>query len=245
MKQNKYDDDVFFEKYSQMDRSKKGLEGSGEWHEFQKLLPDLTGKRILDVGCGYGWHCRYAMEQGALSAVGIDISEKMLSEAEIRTDSNAVRYICMPIEEIDFPVNSFDVVISSLALHYVESFSDICDKIRRFLVSNGSFVFSVEHPVFTAEGRQEWHFDEAGNMLHWPVDNYFEEGLRTTNFLGEDVMKYHKTLTTYVNTLIRSGFEITGLVEPEPEKRILGMPGMANELRRPMMLLVSAKKTDK
>lgn len=51
--ENTYDRKEFFEKYSQMERSVKGLEGAGEWHELQKLLPDFSGKRVLDLGCGF------------------------------------------------------------------------------------------------------------------------------------------------------------------------------------------------
>ena len=54
MNENKYDEDIFFEKYSQMDRSVKGLQGAGEWYAFKRLLPELNGKKILDLGCGYG-----------------------------------------------------------------------------------------------------------------------------------------------------------------------------------------------
>ena len=54
--ENTYDRKEFFEKYSQMERSVKGLEGAGEWHELQKLLPDFSGKRVLDLGCGFGWY---------------------------------------------------------------------------------------------------------------------------------------------------------------------------------------------
>jgi len=243
MRQNKYDESVFFEKYSSMDRSKKGLEGAGEWHELEKLLPDFRDKRVLDLGCGFGWHCRYAVEKGASSAVGIDISQKMLEEAIKKTSSCKVKYVCMPIEDIEFEENTFDVVISSLALHYVESFDRIVDRISRCLTRKGELVFSVEHPVFTAQGPQDWYCDKSGNRLHWPVDGYFSEGVREAVFLGEKVVKYHKTLTTYINSLINSGFEITGCVEPMPEKSLMAdQPEMADELRRPMMLLVSARK---
>lgn len=56
MPQNKYDDDAFFEKYAQMERSQKGLSGAGEWPTLKKMLPDFHNKKVLDLGCGYGWH---------------------------------------------------------------------------------------------------------------------------------------------------------------------------------------------
>lgn len=243
MRQNKYDDDIFFDKYSNMDRSKNGLESAGEWHEFKKMMPDFHGKRVLDLGCGFGWHCRYAIENGAKSVIGVDISKKMLNEAMHKTKTEYIQYICIPIENIDFSDASFDVVISSLVLHYVESFEGIAGKISKCLLSGGDFVFSVEHPIFTAEGKQDWYYDNRGNRLHWPVDHYFTEGMRRADFLGEEVIKYHKTLTTYLNGLIRAGFEITGVVEPKPAENLLNsVPEMMDELRRPMMLLVSARK---
>ena len=60
MKENKYDDSVFFEQYSHMPRSEQGLSAAGEWPALKALLPELAGKRVLDLGCGFGWHCRYA-----------------------------------------------------------------------------------------------------------------------------------------------------------------------------------------
>lgn len=243
MKENKYDQDVFFDKYSQMDRSRKGLEGAGEWHALKRLLPDFQGKRVLDLGCGFGWHCIYAAEHGAARVVGIDLSEKMLEEARKKTKSPLITYIRQPIEDIDFPPDSFDVALSSLAFHYVVSFEAVCERVAACLNPGGAFVFSVEHPVFTAYGTQDWYLDERGNKLHWPVDRYFTEGKREAVFLGESVVKYHKTLTTYLNTLLETGFEIKQIVEPQPDPALLeSVPGMKDELRRPMMLLVSAKK---
>ena len=98
MKQNKYDDDVFFNKYSNMERSKNGLEGAGEWYELKKMLPDFKDKMVLDLGCGFGWHCRYAAENGAKSVIGIDISQKMLSEAKSKTKYGNIEYICCIIQ---------------------------------------------------------------------------------------------------------------------------------------------------
>lgn len=243
MKENKYDNESFFEQYSHFPRSVAGLSAAGEWHELKKMLPDFKGKRVLDIGCGFGWHCIYAAEQGAEYVLGLDISEKMLQVAREKTTHAQVEYKQIPMEDIDLPADSFDVVISSLAFHYTPDFGDICRRISSCLKTGGSFVFSAEHPVFTAFGTQDWSYNEDGTPAHWPVDNYFYEGRRDTVFLGEPVVKYHKTLTTYLNTLLQTGFVINGIVEPQPAEHLLDtVPGMRDELRRPMMLLVSAQK---
>lgn len=78
---NIYNNEKFFESYSQMTRSQQGLDGAGEWQTLKRLLPDFKKKRVLDLGCGYGWHCLYAAEHGAASVIGVDISEKMLEVA--------------------------------------------------------------------------------------------------------------------------------------------------------------------
>ncbi|MDO5434274.1 MULTISPECIES: bifunctional 2-polyprenyl-6-hydroxyphenol methylase/3-demethylubiquinol 3-O-methyltransferase UbiG [Eubacterium] len=242
MKENKYDDDVFFKKYSEMSRSRQGLAGAGEWSELQKLLPDFKDKRVLDLGCGYGWHCLYAAEHGAASVLGVDISEKMLKTARKKNSHERICYQQCAMEDLDFKEDAFDVVISSLAFHYIQDFSALVEKISRFTATGGDFVFSVEHPVFTAYGTQDWYYDDAGEILHFPVDNYYYEGKRKAVFLGEEVTKYHRTLTTYLDTLLKNGFELHRIVEPQPPAEMLDLPGMKDEMRRPMMLLVSAKK---
>ena len=243
MKENKYDDDRFFSQYAQMSRSVEGLQGAGEWYILQKMLPDFTDKRVLDLGCGFGWHCIYAIEHGAKYVTGIDISGKMLEEAQKRNSSPLIEYRCMAIEDFDFQPDTYDIVISSLTFHYLESFINICRKVNSCLAAGGSFVFSVEHPIFTAYGNQDWYYDQDGKRAHWPVDRYFSEGKRTAVFLGEEVVKYHKTLTTYINSLLQTGFEICELIEPQPSEMMLDtIPEMQDELRRPMMLLISAKK---
>lgn len=243
MKENKYDDQFFFDKYRRMPRSVEGLSAAGEWHAFRGMLPSMGQKRVLDLGCGFGWHCRYAAENGAASVLGIDISENMLAEARRLTNSPLIEYRLDSIEDTVLTEESFDVVISSLALHYLTSFATVCDKIAKALTKGGDFVFSVEHPIFTAFGTQDWHRDESGNRLHWPVDRYFFEGRRDATFLDVKVSKYHTTLTTYIQGLLNAGFIITGLVEPRPDPALLDtIPGMRDELRRPMMLLISAKK---
>mgnify|MGYP000022652662 CR=1 FL=1 len=242
MKENHYDNETFFEAYSRFPRSVEGLRAAGEWHELKKLLPDFTDKRVLDLGCGFGWHCRYAAEQGARSVLGTDLSEKMLERAREMTQDPRITYRRAAMEDLEGEAGSFDVALSSLALHYVDDLRPVFQKIHDLLVPGGVFVFSCEHPIFTAEGSQDWYCDGNGRPLHWPVDRYFTEGKRTAHFLGCEVVKYHHTLTDWLNTLLETGFALERVVEPRPDPALMDVPGMADELRRPMMLLVRGRR---
>src|SRR6266567_2232939 len=110
----------------------------------------------------------------------------------------------------------------------------------------GHLVLSVEHPVFTARASQDWYYGQHGERLHWPVDQYQDEGPRQARFLDHDVLKYHRTVATHLNALIDSGFTITKLSEPQPTQEMLDKhPEMRDETRRPMFLLIAAVKNEK
>ncbi|KAI8065256.1 S-adenosyl-L-methionine-dependent methyltransferase [Gongronella butleri] len=245
MTDNKYDDPLFFNEYKKMARSQSGLQGAGEWPALQKMMPSFEGKSVLDIGCGYGWHALYAVQHGATRVLGLDNSQKMLDMAEEKKNTiehgDRITYQALAMEQLSEVHGTFDIVISSLALHYVESFDNVVAQVHRLLAPGGHFVFSVEHPVFTASGTQQWHLDADGRPQFWPVDHYYEEGKRTASFLGCNVTKYHKTVTTYVQGLIKHGkFQLLQLVEPCPEPELLKV--MPDEIRRPMMLLIAAQK---
>ena len=242
MKENRYDDPVFFRKYSEMARSRLGLEGAGEWKTLRPMLPDFTGKRVLDLGCGYGWHAFYATENGAEKVLGVDLSEKMLAVAREKNTFPNVRFARGAMEDVRFPDGSFDAVLSSLALHYVKDYAELVSRVYRWLAPGGRFVFSAEHPAFTAYGNQDWYYSPEGEILHFPVDRYFYEGEREAVFLGEKVVKYHRTVDGYLKPLWRAGFTVEDLSEPRPPEEMMDLPGMKDEMRRPMMLLVSARK---
>ena len=211
-----YDNNDFFQAYAKMSRSQQGLEGAGEWHQLRPLLPPLKDIHMLDLGCGYGWHCRYAADCGASNIVGIDQSQRMIEEARLRNAHPRIQYQLCDLEQYAYPENTFDLVLSSLVLHYVEDLSGIFHQVYQTLKNHGIFVFSIEHPVFTSGVHQEWIRDSDGNILYWPVDRYFTEGRRTARFLGCDVVKYHHTLTTYVQTLLETGFVLKAWWSPSP-----------------------------
>lgn len=240
--ENIYDNKTFFDAYAQMSRSRDGLAGAGEWHQFRNLFPDMSGMKVLDLGCGYGWHCKYVAEQGAASVLGIDLSEKMIARArEINGDERITYRIC-GLEEYEYPEEEYDCVVSNLALHYIEDLDSVYQKICRTLKPGGIFLLNIEHPVFTAGVNEDWIYDKDGNPEYWPVDDYYYPGERSTLFLGERVRKYHHTLTQILMGLLNVGFALEAVEEAMPDESMLDIPGMKDEMRRPMMLLVRARK---
>lgn len=237
-----YDNEAFFTEYGKMARSRQGLAGAGEWHQLEPLFPALQGCAVLDLGCGYGWHCQYAAEQGAAEVLGLDASGRMIAEAWARNSHPRVRYEVRALDEYDYPAERFDLVVSNLVLHYIEDLEAVYRRVHRTLKPGGVFLFNIEHPVFTAGVNEEWVTDGDGKPLYWPVDRYFYPGERETVFLGQHVRKQHHTLTQILGGLLKTGFRLEAVEEAQPPAEMLDIPGMADELRRPMMLLVRAKK---
>lgn len=239
---NIYDEKVFFDEYAKMLRSQKGLDGAGEWQQFQEMLPDFHHKTVLDLGCGYGWHSYYCASHGALSVLGIDLSQKMIDKARQINHHHNVCYEVCDLLKYAYPSYSYDCVISNLVLHYIEDLNDIYQKVYQTLKEDGVFVFNIEHPTFTAGVNQMWIEDENHQPLYWPVDDYFLTGKRETMFLNQTVIKYHHTLTDILQGLLKTGFVIEDVQEVIVPSSWLHMEGMKDELRRPMMLLVKARK---
>ena len=151
MSQNVYDRDDFFEEYSKLPRSQQGLDGALEWPVLKDLVGDVSNQCILDLGCGYGWFCRWACNAGAKKVHGVDVSSKMLEKArEFTSDDAVLTYAIEDLEVISLPEEQYDLVYSALAFHYVKDLSRLFREVHGSLVSGGRFVFSVEHPTFTA-----------------------------------------------------------------------------------------------
>ena len=98
--QNIYDDPDFFAGYAKLPRSEQGLEVVYEWPAFQRLLPaSIANLRVLDLGCGLGYLARELRARGARQVIAMDISERMLAEAQQRTDDAGIRYVRSTLED--------------------------------------------------------------------------------------------------------------------------------------------------
>jgi hypothetical protein len=121
-------------------------------------------------------------------------------------------------------------------------FGRLIRMIHAALAPGGDLVFTIEHPNFMAATHPHWLLDEDGRKT-WPVNGYSTEGERRTDWFAKGILKHHRTLATTANTLIGAGFKLSRIEEfaPAPEQ-IAAMPALAEELERPMMLLVSAHR---
>jgi SAM-dependent methyltransferase len=247
MAQNIYDRADFFTEYSLVTRSVKGISDLGtrapEWPVMKALIPSVKEARFLDLGCGYGWYCRWAREEGAEMVTGIDISEKMLARAKESTHDAAITYLRADMETLTLTERAYDVVFSSLALHYLPDFGSLAKQVYETLEPGGAFVFSVEHPTFTAPGNPHWIKDSEGRAV-WPLVSYLSEGKRITDWLADGVVKYHRMASTYVNTLLTTGFVLSVMEEwaPSVEQIDNGLGDWAKARDRPPFLILKAEK---
>ena len=242
MPQNIYDQPEFFAGYSQLDRSIHGLDGAAEWPAMRALLPDMQQRQVVDLGCGFGWFCRWARQHGAARILGLDLSENMLTRARSSTSDPAITYQQADLEQLVLPSATFDLAYSSLAFHYVQDAGRLFAEIHAGLVPDGRLVFSVEHPIYMAPSHPGWRIGGHGRKT-WPIDQYSVEGPRTTDWLAKAVVKHHRTIGTTLNLLIHAGFTITHVQEFCPTlQQIAAKPELADEQQRPTFLLVAAHR---
>lgn len=208
--QNIYDNDAFFEHFQNSRSNEVNFNDCIETPILLAMLPDLRGKKILDIGCGMGQHAKQYAEMGAESVLGIDISEKMLDYAKAHNSAENIVYQRMAVEEIETINGQFDLVTSSLVFDYVEDFRGLMQKIRLLMKEDAELVFSMSHPIVTAwDGVYDRYTrTETGERLYANLRNYCKEGLRKVDWVVNGYERYHRTVSTLINDMIRAGFVI-------------------------------------
>lgn len=243
-KQNIYDNETFFEGYKNLRNKAANANNLFEIPAMLSLLPDLKGLKILDLGCGFGEHCMEYVKMGAEKVVGVDISKKMLEVAKEENSHEKITYINMAMEDIANIDEKFDVVISSLAFHYVEDFEGVVKTIYDKLSDDGLFIYSQENPLSTSySGGDRWERDDDGKKIYLKVSNYGVEAEYESEWFVDGIKRYHRMFSTIVNTLAGTGFFIEKMVEPLPTDEILNeYPDYYDLYHRPDFLLVKSRK---
>lgn len=241
-----YDRPDFFDAYLTLPRQQKGHDGAPEWPTLHEMIGAVNDQEILDLGCGLGWYTRHAVESGAATVDASDISSKMIQRAKDMTPEglqSRINYEVSDLNDLVLKTSTYDLVYSSLTFHYLpnESFTRLLKEIYTSLKPGGRFVFSVEHPIYTSPSNPSLEKLADGREV-WPLNNYAEEGLRETNWLG-GVKKYHRTMTTYLKGLMDAGFVIRDFVEWMAKREdVEKNPQWTAERHRPMFLLIKVEK---
>ena len=245
LEQNIFDNDTFFEGYKKLRDSDTNYNDLLEQPAMRKLMPNLTGKTVLDLGCGYGHNCIEFVQKGASKVVGVDISEKMLEVAKAESTDEKITYLNMSMTDIETLNVKFDFIYSSLAFHYIEDFNSFAKAMYNSLNSGGQLLFSQEHPIITAtvDGKGHFNKDKNGNRVSYTFSDYHRTGKRVTTWYVDGVVKYHRPFSDIINALANAGFVIEQVVEPLPEQwAIEKLPTMAKEYIKPNFLIVKARK---
>lgn len=242
--QNIYDNEEFFDGYRKLRENPNSANVLEEIPAIMSLCPDFKDKKVLDLGCGYGDNCKRFADMGAKLVVGVDISEKMLKVANRENKLENIKYYNVDMINIDTLKERFDIVISSLAIHYVENLKDLVIKIHTLLTKEGILIFSQEHPLTTAPIKgASWTKDENGTLLHYNLFDYGKIGERKVSWFVDNVTKYHRTFSDIINSLISAGFTIESMIEPIPTQEIIDrLPNYINHIHKPNFLIIRAKK---
>lgn len=213
MKQNIYDNERFFINYQQMRQQKESSNRQLECPTIRSMIPVVDNCKAIDIGCGNGELSEYLASNGAASVLGVDISERMIKLAKRRSQKiSEITYECCAFEDLILDECQYDLVVSSVAFHYVENFNFVCAKIAQSLKQGGYFIFSIEHPVLTAN-KTDWLLDINGQRKYNIVMDYFKEGKRQAEWLGAKVISYHRSFSSILNSLIKTGFLLEQIEE--------------------------------
>ncbi len=240
-----YDDESFFRGYVELRQDENNYNDLIEQPIIFSLIGSVLGKRVLDLGCGWGETTVKIADMGAKSVLGIDASVRMIERAQTLSHPDSVSYRVLPLERLCELTSEFDLAVSCLAIHYVEDLGKLFSDIYARLSPGGELVFSMEHPMYTASIEpQRWlRAPDGVGYVAYVSDHYSNEGVRHIEWLGKSVRKYHHKSSTVINSLIDCGFTVERVIEPSPsEELIRRIPKAEREYHRPVYLIVKCKK---
>lgn len=250
--ENIYDKDIFFNNYINLRNDQDNVSANEiiEMPAIYKELPDLKNKKVLDLGCGYGNNCKKAIDLGTSYVLGTDISEKMIDLAKKINSNKYIEYKVIGMEDISKINMKFDLVISSLAIHYVKDYDKLLKDIYNLLNDDGILLFSQEHPISTGtilnEACNYKSRIKLGNKEYKLLSDYNYNGMRRVKWLETDYTKYHRNFSTLINTLLNNNFKLLKVVEPLADKEKLKLnEKYKNQENMPYFIIIKAKKERK
>lgn len=236
-----YDEEDFLEIYLKRRARPDSPNNAIEGPIMMALLEDVRDMEILDLGCGDGGYGKELLLKGVRKYTALEGSSAMLALAEENLADLGAELILSMMEDYSFPVKGYDVVISRMAIHYIEDLDRLFASIYKALKDGGKFIFSVQHPLTTSSFQSKSAGERKGD---WIVDDYFQQGMRQEPWMGKIIIKFHRTIETYFALLMKAGFSIEVLREGEPVPENFTSPEEYERRKRiPVVLVYSCKKS--
>lgn len=198
------------------------------------LFGDVTGKTMLEVGCGSGHSLKFHADRNAGELWGLDISQKQLDNAKkfLAENNYFPRLICSPMEEdCGIPVNYFDIVYSIYAIGWATNLESAFSRIASYLKKDGTFIFSWKHPLHSCV------IVEDGELVF--KNSYFDEEWHTQIVDDMEILLPSRKISSYINALTGAGFIIEKMVEQTDEDTLLMTGDISDKSRKAQKLPLS------
>lgn len=198
----------------------------------KEIPASLNGYHVLDAGCAAGWYTEQFIQRGA-TVTATDLSPEMVEAAKKRVKNEAdVR--CLDLEQkLPFQDKSFDFVVSSLALHYIEDWSITFQEFHRLLKPGGAFLFSVHHPFMDVQMSEKGDYFSKELI----IDIWKREGKSI------EVPFYRRSLQAICQEVLKH-FSLEKIIEPQPVKELESKDKKAYEklMKNPHFLIIKGMK---
>jgi SAM-dependent methyltransferase len=222
----------------------------------RKLLPDLVGKKILVLGCGSGEECFEFLEMCSSFVLGLDSSIELINIAKAQAEfknygSKQVNFVAQKIEELSLDVDGFDLVYSSLTMHYIEDWIVTLKNLAKYMKPEAKFLFSVHHPIKwgaeTNRSKEENTFllgyrkSKLNNLDYTIYGDYLTSRKINDKLFGRlDIEYYHKSISQIFSVIKESGMKIHNLIEPRPieESRAIKIDFYETYSKIPLFLII-------
>lgn len=211
----------FVDKYFSLRSNDQSLNNLLEFPAVLRLVSStLPVNNVLDLGCGF---CELALaisDLGANNVIAVDSSEEMVMQAKSRIGVAEIQCFNYDISALDskLPWNSeirFDLVVSSLALHYIQNIELVLQWIRSLMEIDGRFIFSTDHPIVSASNlRPSSDFPVREYEGKWPTTERSENEEVKFSWLGCESVRFHRSKSFLQTSLEASGFSEIEFFEP-------------------------------
>jgi len=235
-----YDQNDFFSTYMKRRGRKDSPNNAIEGPIMFELIGDIQDENILDLGCGDASFGKELLQLGAKNYTGVEGSKQMVEVASANLLGLNGDIYLESMESFSYPAETYELVTSRFAFHYVSEIDKLFQNVHRTLKENGRFVFSIQHPLTTASFVSKQSGDRREN---WVVDDYFLDGERREPWIERVVVKYHRTIEQYFHQLKQAGFNVLDLREGTPKRgNFSSEEEFARRQRVPVVLAFSCIK---